>query len=456
MNLMQHGQPEYMMGPTGMMVQDAVAAYPSEGSLENHMSSYGQVMIPGYAPTQHGFIPMVYCAPQYGQWSQGPYADYGMVSMLPEAGPYYTIDSHGNYVLIQPTGADPNKLIANDSKGNDGNKENMPLKSGPGGDAESRPDTLPSDPSPSFFGASAGRPFIPGIQPPIFGIRRPFPPNQPGRRNNATYKTMMCTMFTQSGECNYGVRCQYAHGQEELRVVAPHPKFKTQMCNKYNSATGCQYGDKCHFRHPNDPIPEFTSSMTSGRQYDQRFRKFERIGKGGYEKRVPADKSNSNQTTTSIKTAASGVPCKEKCDEKVGDHFKKTKEHFRNAFSGNNILDQLNEKNKECFISLSMYHHFEVYVGKNKKVSTLKRSNSLNTVGSFTFQRFVAMREIIKTEVNRLKPKGSGKNENTRLKSHNISKAEEKSSPVTKEEGKKNNRKNSKASPRPGNKKKHH
>lgn len=103
-----------------------------------------------------------------------------------------------------------------------------------------------------------------------------------------------------------------------------------------------------------------------------------------------------------------------------------------------------------------MYHHFEVYVGKNKKVSTLKRSNSLNTVGSFTFQRFVAMREIIKTEVNRLKPKGNGKNESTRLKSHNISKAEEKSSPSAKEEGKKNNRKSSKASPRPGNKKKHH
>ena len=135
------------------------------------------------------------------------------------------------------------------------------------------------------------------------------------------------------------------------------------MCNKYNSATGCQYGDKCHFRHPNDPIPEFTSSMTSGRQYDQRFRKFERIGKGGYEKRVPADKSNSNQTTTSIKTAASGVPCKEKCDEKVGDHFKKTKEHFRNAFSGNNILDQLNEKNKECFIvSFHFINVFLIYV----------------------------------------------------------------------------------------------
>lgn len=47
-------------------------------------------------------------------------------------------------------------------------------------------------------------------------------------RNNSTYKTMMCSMYTNNGSCNYGNRCQYAHGKEELRVVV---SFYSELLN---------------------------------------------------------------------------------------------------------------------------------------------------------------------------------------------------------------------------------
>lgn len=46
-----------------------------------------------------------------------------------------------------------------------------------------------------------------------------------------------------------------------------------------------------------------------------------------------------------------------------------------------------------------MYHRFENYVGKNRKPTSLKRSNSSNTVGVFTLQRFVSMQEVVKNQL---------------------------------------------------------
>lgn len=178
------------------------------------------------------------------------------------------------------------------------------------------------------------------------------------------------------------------------------------MCNKYNSAGGCQYGDKCHFRHPNDPAPEFSSSMTYGREtaLNRSNNRFERS-------------SRTYKKSISVHTSKNSVNEMPKERKKNDSH---DESGFLKGYEGHDLLDNLDEKNKECFIvsllfidmilifnfqKLSMYHHFEMYVGKHRKVSTLKRSNSCNTVGSFTFQRFVAMREIVKAEVNRLKPK---------------------------------------------------
>ena len=53
---------------------------------------------------------------------------------------------------------------------------------------------------------------------------------------------------------------------------------------------------------------------------------------------------------------------------------------------------------------MSMFHQFENYVGKYRKASTLKRSNSCNTIGLHTFKRFVAMQDLLK---NRVKTKAN-------------------------------------------------
>jgi len=53
--------------------------------------------------------------------------------------------------------------------------------------------------------------------------------------------------------CKYGDKCQFAHGQEELRPLPRHPKYKTEPCRSFHSTGVCPYGPRCHFIHgPND------------------------------------------------------------------------------------------------------------------------------------------------------------------------------------------------------------
>lgn len=54
---------------------------------------------------------------------------------------------------------------------------------------------------------------------------------------NDLYKTKICEDWETFGSCEYGERCKFAHGNEELRI-----KF-------------CKYGNKCYnsnckFKHP--------------------------------------------------------------------------------------------------------------------------------------------------------------------------------------------------------------
>jgi tristetraprolin len=52
--------------------------------------------------------------------------------------------------------------------------------------------------------------------------------NGPGpsanNRKLGLYKTELCRSWEEKGSCRYGTKCQFAHGEEELRKVSRHPK----------------------------------------------------------------------------------------------------------------------------------------------------------------------------------------------------------------------------------------
>uniref|UniRef100_A0A2H8TL18 Protein TIS11 n=1 Tax=Melanaphis sacchari TaxID=742174 RepID=A0A2H8TL18_9HEMI len=99
--------------------------------------------------------------------------------------------------------------------------------------------------------------------------QQPLPPQAPlGSR----YKTEMCRQYIEKIKCAYGDKCQFAHGEQDLRPVFRHPKYKTEPCRSFNSAGYCPYGQRCHFVHKGDGYiqpaspasPPLSTSSSSG------------------------------------------------------------------------------------------------------------------------------------------------------------------------------------------------
>ncbi|XP_016100356.1 zinc finger protein 36, C3H1 type-like 2 [Sinocyclocheilus grahami] len=74
-----------------------------------------------------------------------------------------------------------------------------------------------------------------------------FPPLAPLPSNR--YKTELCRSFQEHGSCKYDSKCQFAHGESELRGLNRHPKYKTQACRTFYQFGYCPYGSRCHFLH---------------------------------------------------------------------------------------------------------------------------------------------------------------------------------------------------------------
>lgn len=88
------------------------------------------------------------------------------------------------------------------------------------------------------------------------------------RGSHGRYKTELCHSFTESGECKYGVRCQFAHGVHEIRRITRHPKHKTVLCRSFHETGFCGYGARCNFIHSGEDViilrgSSGTSSPTS-------------------------------------------------------------------------------------------------------------------------------------------------------------------------------------------------
>ena len=72
---------------------------------------------------------------------------------------------------------------------------------------------------------------------------------KPCQSSTNRYKTELCRPYQEYGFCKYGEKCQFAHGEQDLRVMPRHPKYKTDLCRTYHSTGFCPYGPRCHFIH---------------------------------------------------------------------------------------------------------------------------------------------------------------------------------------------------------------
>lgn len=66
------------------------------------------------------------------------------------------------------------------------------------------------------------------------------------------YKTELCRPYLENSFCKYGDKCQFAHGEQDLRSLPRHPKYKTELCRTYHTRGFCPYGMRCHFIHSID------------------------------------------------------------------------------------------------------------------------------------------------------------------------------------------------------------
>ena len=76
------------------------------------------------------------------------------------------------------------------------------------------------------------------------------------------YKTELCRSYAETGQCRYGVKCQFAHGADELRPLARHPRYRTELCHSFHVAGFCPYGSRCNFIH-SDATTEATAGNKS-------------------------------------------------------------------------------------------------------------------------------------------------------------------------------------------------
>ena len=52
--------------------------------------------------------------------------------------------------------------------------------------------------------------------------------------------------WTESGSCEYGDACLFAHGEAQLKAYgASDPAYKTVMCKNWMAKKECQWGEQC-------------------------------------------------------------------------------------------------------------------------------------------------------------------------------------------------------------------
>ena len=63
------------------------------------------------------------------------------------------------------------------------------------------------------------------------------------------YKTEICRNW-ETGFCEFGDKCAFAHGADELRQKTHlSSNYKTKKCKQFYELGYCMYGNRCQFRH---------------------------------------------------------------------------------------------------------------------------------------------------------------------------------------------------------------
>ena len=68
--------------------------------------------------------------------------------------------------------------------------------------------------------------------------------------DSTKYKTEMCRNWIELGTCQYGPKCNFAHGREDLLDKVPaNDKYKSKECIPFHEKGFCTYGQRCLFVH---------------------------------------------------------------------------------------------------------------------------------------------------------------------------------------------------------------
>ncbi|KAL4441430.1 hypothetical protein ABPG74_013725 [Tetrahymena malaccensis] len=83
------------------------------------------------------------------------------------------------------------------------------------------------------------------------GQKSPDSNNGRKQTDQTKYKTELCNTFTITGHCDYGAKCRFAHGKDELqkKPSITNNNFRTKYCKAFHEKMYCPYGQRCHFLH---------------------------------------------------------------------------------------------------------------------------------------------------------------------------------------------------------------
>lgn len=60
----------------------------------------------------------------------------------------------------------------------------------------------------------------------------------------------VCYDFRDAGDCKFGDKCRFAHGEDDARPATEAPARRAPgLCFNFRDTGNCEYGDECRFSH---------------------------------------------------------------------------------------------------------------------------------------------------------------------------------------------------------------